>query len=279
MNIYKMSRDELVAKAERDQAAIARAAGVLSDNAELQAKVRELRAELAAEKSKPAREVVRQVIKKVGVPTPCPRQADQIKRLEKNIASIKSQPPKEVVREVIKNVPHRVEIPTPCPKQADQIKALRSDIIAKDKRIAKADAEIERLSGVVKSVSSQLEKKPREIVKVQVVEKPGPEREVVKKVPTPCPKQAADIKKLQSQIASLRAAPPKEVVKEVVKQVVKKVEVPGPERVVVNEVPTPCPKQAAQVKALQSELAKFAKYDMTEFEKWRVMVDVARSAK
>ena len=227
MSIYTMSRDDLVAKAERDQAAIARAAGVLSDNAELQAKVRELRAELAAEKSKP---------------------------------------PREVVREVIKKVPHRVEVPTPCPKQADQIKALRSDCMAKDQRIAKADAEIKRLSGVVKSVSSQLEKKPREVVKVKVVEKPGPEREVVKKVPTPCPKQAADIKKLQSQIAFLRAAPPKEVVKEVVKQVVKK-------------VPTPCPDQAAKIRALQSELAKFAKYDMTEFEKWRVMVDVARSAK
>ena len=226
MSIYTMSRKDLIAKCERDDAAVARAAGVLSDNAELQARVRDLRAELAAEKSKPPREVVREVVKKV--PTQCPKQAAEIKRLEKNIASLKSQPPKEVVREVVKKVPHRVEIPTPCPKQADQIKALRSDSRAKDKQISKAEAEIERL---------------------------------------------------QSQISSLRAAPPKEVVKEVVKQVVKKVEVPGPTKVVEKKVPTPCPKQAAQVKALQSELDNFAKYDMDEFRKWCRMVDVARDAK
>ena len=100
MNIYKMSRDELVAKAERDQAAIARAAGVLSDNAELQAKVRELRAELAAEKSKPAREVVRQVIKRVEVPGP-ERVAVKIER---------------------------VEVPTPCPDQAAKIRDLETKL-------------------------------------------------------------------------------------------------------------------------------------------------------
>ena len=154
MSIYTMSRKDLIAKCERDDAAVARAAGVLSDNAELQARVRDLRAELAAEKSKPPREVVREVVKKVEVPGPvrevvkvqvvekpgpvrevvkkvptqCPKQAAEIKRLEKNIASLKSQPPKEVVREVIKQVPHRVEIPRPCPKQAAQVKALQSEL-------------------------------------------------------------------------------------------------------------------------------------------------------
>ena len=181
MSIYTMSRKDLIAKCERDEAAVARAAGVISDNAELQARVRELRAELAAEKSKRPREVVREVVKRVEVPGP--------------------------VREVVKQVPHRVEIPTPCPKQA------------------------------------------------------------------------AKIKRLEKNIASLRAAPPKEVVKEVVKQVVRKVEVPGPVKVIEREVPTPCPKQAAQINGLQSELNNFAKYDMDEFKKWCRMVDVARGAK
>jgi hypothetical protein len=48
-----------------------------------------------------------------------------------------------------------------------------------------------------------------------------------------------------------------------------------PERVRV-EVPTPCPEQVKTIKALQSQLAKFAKYDMTRFKKWCQMVDAAR---
>jgi hypothetical protein len=40
--------------------------------------------------------------------------------------------------------------------------------------------------------------------------------------------------------------------------------------------PLPCPEQVKTIKALQSQLAKFAKYDMTRFKKWCQMVDAAR---
>ena len=81
----------------------------------------------------------------------------------------------------------------------------------------------------------------------------------------------ARVRKLRAELAAEKSKPPREVVK--------RVEVPGPTKVIEKKVPTPCPKQAAQVKALQSELALFQKYDMTEFEKWRRMVDIARGAK
>lgn len=94
-----------------------------------------------------------------------------------------------------------------------------------------------------------------------VKEVPGPER----KVPTRCPKQAREIEALKDEVARLKARPPK------------RVEVPGPERVVVREVvkEVPCPEQKAQIKALQSKLDRFAKYDMKEFERWCKMRAIA----
>ena len=83
------------------------------------------------------------------------------------------------------------------------------------------------------------------------------------------------VSELRKALADERAKPPREVVREVPQRV----EVPGPVRSVIKEVPTPCPKQAAEINALQSELHNFAKYDMDEFKKWCRMVDVARGAK
>ena len=186
--IHTMTKAQLIAKIERDDAALARAAGVLRDNADLQAKVADLRSKLAAEIAKPPRVEVR-------------------------------------------DVPRRV---------------------------------------------------------VERVEVPGPERIVTREVPTPCPEQAKEIARLQRKIGALekkleaeKAKPPKvktvtvEKPVEVVRRVVEKVDVPGPVRTVTRDVPTPCPEQAKQIRALQSQVAKFANYDMTMFERWCEMVKVA----
>lgn len=70
------------------------------------------------------------------------------------------------------------------------------------------------------------------------VEVPGPER----KVPTPCPKQADQIKTLSAKL---------------------------------REAEAEAKEQADQIKTLQSKLARFAKYDMNKFERWRKMCAIA----
>lgn len=82
---------------------------------------------------------------------------------------------------------------------------------------------------------------------------------------------------LRRELAEERAKPPPEAqVPRLVRTVT--VTVPGPERVMERtvNVPTPCPKQAAEIKRLNAQLAKFKKYDIAEFEQWRRMVEAAK---
>lgn len=88
----------------------------------------------------------------------------------------------------------------------------------------------------------------------------------------------AKVRDLRAKLADEKAKPPRVEVREVERRVVERVAVPGPERVVTKEVPTPCPEQAKEIKALQSQLAKFANCDMTEFEQWQKMRRVARGS-
>lgn len=98
------------------------------------------------------------------------------------------------------------------------------------------------------------------------------------------------LRAVEAERDALRARPkPAPIVKEVVKRVAERVEVPGPERVVVKRVEVPGPErvvmkrvevpskeQAAKIAELESKLATFAQYDMTAFKKWQKMVAVAK---
>lgn len=109
MSIYHMTKAKLIAKIERDDASVRRAAAVLKDNAELQQKVADLRSELAKEKAKPPRQVVndrfhtvvKEVVKEVKVPgsvrtvvktEPCPEQVREIEQLKAKIADLEAGP-------------------------------------------------------------------------------------------------------------------------------------------------------------------------------------------
>ena len=98
MGIYHMKRKDLIAKIERDQAAVASAAAVVSDNAALQAEIARLKGALGEARDKPAK------IKEVPGP-------------ERVVTKVKEVP--GPVRTVTK------EVTTPCPKQAKEIKALK----------------------------------------------------------------------------------------------------------------------------------------------------------
>lgn len=100
MSIHHKTKAELIAMIERDQAAVRRAAGVLRDNAELQNQNADLKSQLKATQNKPPREVVREIVRTVPervevpvdrvvrVPTPCPKQAAEIGRLQAKIAEL-----------------------------------------------------------------------------------------------------------------------------------------------------------------------------------------------
>jgi hypothetical protein len=122
MSIYTMTKAQLIAKAERDDAAVRRAAATLKDNADLQAKVAELRRELAEEKAKPPKVVeVPGPVKTVTKEIPGPVQYVKVK-VPGPVRYVEKPVKVEVPVEVI------VEHVLPCPMQAAEIAKLREEL-------------------------------------------------------------------------------------------------------------------------------------------------------